>query len=203
MRSRRRAAFGFVAFLVLGCGSAPSSPAGARPVAAEARDGSFVIQIAATQERYAAGEPIMVATRLTYLGPRSEIQVAHAGAGPVIVGLEQLDGPFDPGGGSDASCRHSVLKAGVPVEAAYQKSGGYTGDDPLAAQYKAFFADPAVRLPAGTYRFTAQVQLSEEDCGGVRHDLTASITVSVVPQPQTTGRAFGWASAWRAGPLVT
>jgi hypothetical protein len=169
------------ATFLFGCGAAPSAPGSiAPPQVAGMRDGQFELQIAASQERYAAGQPVNVSTRLTYVGPMPEI-VVFGGSAPVLVALEQPDGPFDPGGGSDLVCVRSVMKAGVPIDAPYQKSGGFGGDDPMADQYRVFFADPLVRLPAGTYRFTARADISEGDCGGVTHNLQAAITITVFP----------------------
>jgi hypothetical protein len=167
---------------VAGCGSAPapSSPAIPQPVVAGARDPLFELQIEAGQERYSVGQPISVSTRLMYVGPLPEITV-WGGTEPVLVALEQVDGPFDPGGGSDLVCARTVMKARVPIDAPYQKSGGFSGDDPMANQYRAFFADRAVRLPAGTYRFTATADIYERECGGVPHNLKAAITIAVTP----------------------
>ena len=169
------------AFLVLACASAPSTTDAARPLVAEGHDAKFVLQIAATKERYSVGESIQVATRLTYVGPAPSIELGHSGGGPVVVCLEQLDGPFDPGCGSDSSCQHSTMHVGAVLEAGYQKSGGYSGDDPLAAQYRAFFADQLVRLPPGTFRFRAIAEMDEGECGGTHHAPQASITIIVAP----------------------
>ena len=180
----RRVVVAFAVAAVVACGSPPPSGSSLNaPVVAKARDAQFEVLITADRERYAPGQPINIATRLTYGGPQPQIGITHGGAGPILVSLEQLDGPFDPGGGSDASCGGSVLNLGVPVDTAYQKSGGWSGEDPMAGQYRAFFADPLVRLPVGTYRFTAVADFYEGECGGggAQHDIKASVTIAVTP----------------------
>ena len=181
---RRAILAALISALVVGCGpSSPSASSPPAPVVGKARDAQFELVITASQNRYRVNQPVQVATRLTYVGPKKQIKITHSGGGAVIVSLEQLDGPFDPGGGSDASCGGSVLEAGMPVDAAYQKSGGWSGEDPMADRYKAFFADPLVRLEPGAYRFTAHADFYEGGCGegGAQHDIVASVTVEVVP----------------------
>ena len=180
---RRVVLVAFAVAAVVACGSPPPSGSSVKPVVAKARDAQFEVLITADRERYAPGQPIQVATRLTYGGLQPQILITHGGAGPILVSLEQLDGPFDPGGGSDASCDRSVVRNGVPVDAAYKKSGGWSGEDPMAGQYKAFFADPLVRLPLGTYRFIAVADFYEGECGGggPQHEIKASVTIAVTP----------------------
>ena len=181
MASRLAAGALGLILIVVGCSSEPQ-PSAPAPVIGEARDDSFALQIAAERDHYRAGDSIGVSTQVSYLGPKPELVVGHASS-LVMVSLEQLDGPFEAGGGSDLVCVRSTMRPGVPVAASYQKSGGFSADDPLAAQYRAFFADPVLRLPPGTYRFTATIELFENDCGatGIPHDISAAITIAVTP----------------------
>jgi hypothetical protein len=61
------------------------------------------------------------------------------------------------------------------------KSGGFAAEDPDAAFYRTFFADPLVRLPAGTWEITAVADFSEGACDGAHHTLRAPITVTITP----------------------
>jgi hypothetical protein len=181
---KRIVAVGLIGLVVAGCGlgTAPSTPDQPPPIVVEARDGEFVLRMSASKPRYAAGEPIQLVTQVVYLGPQDELGISHSGGGPIHVNLEQLDGPFDPGSASDAACARSIIKSGVPVEAAYQKTGAWSGDDPMKPQYQAFFGDPLVRLPAGTYRFSAMADFYVGDCGaGAAHGINASLTIAVEP----------------------
>jgi hypothetical protein len=64
----------------------------------------------------------------------------------------------------------------------FVKSGGYGYDDPLASFYQAYFADPDLRLPAGTWTIQATASFyTGDDCGDVAHLLETSVTVVVEP----------------------
>jgi hypothetical protein len=165
-----------LSLVLAACGVMPGASLEARD-----SDAAFELVIRIGSSAYPANAPMEVATSLTYLGPEAEIQIAHSGMGAVGVALEQLDGPFDPGGSMTADCARSHLGRGVPRVVAYQKSGAWEGDAPNAAQLQAWMNDPVLRLPPGTYRFTAYGTFSEGDCGGTAHDLEASVEVVVGP----------------------
>ena len=81
-----------------------------------------------------------------------------------------------------ADCAPYRLEPGRPLTSAITKSGGYSADDPNAAFYRAFLADPVVSLPAGDWRITAGASLVEgEGCSGASRNLSAPITVHVTP----------------------
>jgi hypothetical protein len=149
------------------------------PPESTASDDLFRVTLRASRAAYALNEPIDVRALIEYLGPEASIRVGHGGAGPVVFALEQLDGPFDPGGAGDDMCTSSTLHRPAGRVVSYVKSGGWDGDDPQEAAYRQFFDDPLVRLGPGTYRFTAYVDVSEGECGGPRHELNAAVTVVV------------------------
>jgi hypothetical protein len=65
-----------------------------------------------------------------------------------------------------------------------KKSGGYSDSQPDAAFYRAFFADPLVRLPAGEWDITAIAVFTEGlGCQGVSHSMSATIRVVVTEGP--------------------
>lgn len=63
----------------------------------------------------------------------------------------------------------------------FQKSGGWSADDPDADFYEAFYKDKELRLPAGEYALSAQIEYStdENDVVGSMHMLSATVTVRV------------------------
>jgi hypothetical protein len=70
----------------------------------------------------------------------------------------------------------------MPLSSRLTKSGGFTAEDPDAAFYQAFFADPVVRLPAGEWRITAVASFTEgEGCTGKAVMLKVPITITVTP----------------------
>ena len=54
-----------------------------------------------------------------------------------------------------ADCAKHDYARLAPVAIQFQKSGGYSADDPNAAFYRTYFADPVLRLPAGHWKLTA------------------------------------------------
>jgi len=162
--------------------SATSAPSDQAPIG-RASDGTFELTISSPKTHYAALEPIEVEASLTYLGPETSIRIAHgqgAASGPMSFGIEEpVIGDLVLGPSWRLSCEHSILGARDPLVVAFAKSGGYTGDDPRAADYGAFFADQELRLGPGTWHVYVVTDLDIGDCGGEHHELRAEITIAV------------------------
>jgi hypothetical protein len=162
----------------------PAGSAGlpsATPVTTDrAQDGAFELSIAVDKGAYAPDEPITASARLTYIGPKATVTAFGSGSGLVIMDLQQLDGPLDPGGLATSDCRPYDLTRGVPLDIPYRKAGGWDAEDPNAAWYVGFFDDPQLRLPAGVWRLTAGLEAATGDgCGDPWHRLQASVTFVV------------------------
>ena len=171
-------------FLAIGCGTAPSPdlPTAApaqQPIQAEAADGEFRLVLKADGARHAAGAAIAMTTELQYLGPRPQVQLAGSGGGLVVVSLTQLDGPLQIAGGGSDDCVKYTIAPGAPMVKPYVKNGGWDEDGPNAAFYRAFFADPLLRLPRGTWRVIAMTEFSVGDCPGPSHKLDAILELVV------------------------
>jgi hypothetical protein len=79
-------------------------------------------------------------------------------------------------------CARQVIARATPLRAPFAKSGGFTGADPDATIWRAYFADPALHLPAGRWQVTASAAFYTGDgCSGQAHGLDASVTVVVLP----------------------
>lgn len=62
----------------------------------------------------------------------------------------------------------------------FKKTGGWSGDDPKADYWKAYFSDPELRLPAGTYEIRAFCDFSFSDAAPVndyKQEIRFDITV--------------------------
>jgi hypothetical protein len=153
------------------------------PVQAAGADRQFRLTISANQSHYRAGQPIDVSATLTYLGPNAGIMVGGSGSGLVGFALERKEDPalrIEPAGTSD--CRQYRMVRAVAVVHPFMKTGGFADEDPLAGFYRAYFASPELRLPAGTWTITALANfLGSADCDGPEHALNASVTVVVEP----------------------
>lgn len=164
----------------------PDAPTGppidGEPVAATDADASFRLTLEAGQDRYRAGQEIKVVTTLTYLGPADAIE-ARGSSNPGIIGfsIERKAPPVAVYPAYTTDCGSHPMERGVPVAYPFAKSGGFTPDEPLAPFYEAYFADPSLRLPAGTWTITAAGSWSLGECGGEAHALSASVTVVVEP----------------------
>jgi hypothetical protein len=158
-------------------GAASSSATSDPAPSGEGRDALFRLTIGADRGRYAADEPIEIAATLRYIAG-AEATVTSSGSGLVVFGIEQLDGPVDAIAGRDEACQRYEYRPREVESVEFQKSGGYSNDDPMAGYWRRFFADPELRLPAGKYRITATAEYGDPDCGGWR-TLEASIVIAV------------------------
>ena len=166
-----------VATAVAGC----ASPTPAAPVEQVDRqqDGTFALEIRTPKDRYNVGDAVPISTNFMYLGPDARTTVTGSST-LVIFGVKQINGTIDMGGGSDAMCARHELTARQPVNVPFVKSGGYGSDDPQAAFWQAYFADPELHLPAGIWRVTASLEaITGIDCRGQRHLLRAGVTFRV------------------------
>ncbi len=138
----------------------------------------FSLDIRADRGPYAADEPIEIEAALTYNG-EERTTVTSSGDGLVRFGIEQLDGPVDTGPSHDESCVRHEYRPGDVEHVEFQKSGGYSNDDPMADFWREFFADPELRLPAGEYRITVWAEYGGVDCGTWTVTLEGSIDIVV------------------------
>jgi hypothetical protein len=180
-----------VVIVVAACGQAPAPDGSARspdaseptgqPIILEGRDAGFALSLRVGTDVVDAGTPIDVAATLIWEGANPMATIWGSGSGPVSFELEQIDGDMALGGMMTADCAMHDYARLVPVQIPYRKSGGFSGDDPNAGFYRAFFADPVLRLPAGRWRVTANaggyLMPCEMDAPTVDISLSAEILV--------------------------
>ena len=188
----RRLLVGLAVLVVAGCGptvspaptAAPSATPGPTPqpsgaVRAEAVDGPFRLVFELAKDTWRAGEPIdgRASLEITAGG----VELVGSGSGLVLFGFRELDGRRQMGPGATADCKVYRLDAGRPLATGITQSGGFAGEDPDAAFYRAFFADPLVRLPAGRWEIQAFAFYAVGACGNPEDTLRAPLTVTVAP----------------------
>lgn len=180
------------AALVAACGSgASASPSAeavpvptARPgatVRAVDADGPFRLILELAGRSFAAGEPIEGRAWLELVPGAGAFDLRGSGSGLIAVETIQLDGTWDLRAGWNLDCGSHRLAPGEPITAGLVKSGGFTEDDPNAAAYRAFFADPLFRLPAGRWEVAAVAWFDVGECGGPEVTLRAPIELVVTP----------------------
>lgn len=144
----------------------------------------FTLTLAAGRPTYVAGELITdIEAVLSFTGPEPTVEVAGVESPVQAFETRQLDGPLSPGAGWNEPCVRHTLIRDRPLIVPYQKSGGFSDDDPYADFMRAFFADPELRLPAGTWEIKAYAHfdVGGVDCRGRPIRLEASIVIRVAP----------------------
>jgi hypothetical protein len=148
------------------------------PVVRRVDDGTFRFELATDHGLYRPSDPIETVATVTYLGPHATETMWHA-ASPVYFTIEEVGGDRQMNGAMNAPCIHTEVSRDVPIRYAFAKSGsiGNTFD-------RAWFDDPVLNLPAGTWRIRAALAIETSDgtttCGGVGHGLDLDNVVTVV-----------------------
>lgn len=163
---RRRGLLGLAAVaataaLAAACGSGqPGSLLPASPPITRVGDAQgFSLHVTLPASTFAAGEVIPISTTVTWNGPADSARIFGSGMGPVAFLVAEVGGAGRTMGGvMTADCAVKAYSRGVPVAIPLQKSGAYQENDPQAEFYRAWNADPALRLPAG--RWQVAVSLS-------------------------------------------
>jgi hypothetical protein len=144
-------------------------------------DAAFTLRIRAESVEYRFGEPIQIRAWLMYLGPKDQELLAGSFSGIVLYSWEQLNGPLRRGNSLRLNCQPYVINRGQPIDIPFGKNGAFSGDDPDAAFWRQYFADPAFRLPVGRYRIHAKTFFYIGDCRGPKPDLDAAVQIQVLP----------------------
>jgi len=163
------------------CGEESVSP-DSGPITSSAEGNGFVLAVTLPADTYTPVDPIELEVTLTWQGAAPTKKVWGSAGGPLLFALKQLDGPIEIGPASDAACAIHEFVRGVPQVSGYRKSGGYSDTDPNAAFYKAFFADPKLRLPVGQWRISVIVDGYLEECAQNAPPLSLNASVDVLVQ---------------------
>jgi hypothetical protein len=166
---------------VAACGPAPTlTESTAQPIVVEGRDAGFALSMRIGSDVADAGTPIDASAILTWEGAAPAASIWGSAGGPVSFGLEQVDGMIAVIPIQDAACAKHDYARLVPVGIPFQKSGGFTADDPNAPFYRTYFADPVLRLPAGTWKVTAIVNGYLKPCDMSAPEVNITLAASVL-----------------------
>ena len=145
-----------VALLVVACSSEPSPDPS--PPTVIAQDQGFVLVMAVPTDHFAEGQAIDLRTTLTWTGPAPTATIWGSGMGPVGFLYEELTGrKRSLGGVMTGDCAQHLYDRGVVARIPISKNVAWSADDPDAAFYQEFSRDPLLRLPAGRWRITAEL----------------------------------------------
>lgn len=154
-----------------------------RPVGDDTQEGPIQLTLTSPHGRWNAGDPIEVVAGLTNGGSDGSITTYGPNSGPVAFSLRQMDGPIVIDSIVSADCsRQITLPLYKPVEIPFQKSGAVPTDASDQEYWRAWFTDPVLRLPAGTWEISASPRLSlSPSCATPGPDLRPTITLVVTP----------------------
>lgn len=151
-----------------------ASPDG--PVIATGEDASFRLELTTPRAEYGPDDAIEPVASVTYLGPQAVETIFHA-AYPIGFRIEEVGGERLMGGGMDLPCLRTELAKSESAVLPFSKAG--SPDDPKQGFDRAWYEDPVLRLPAGTWRIIAHLDVSLGDCGGEPHQLTVENIIVV------------------------
>lgn len=155
--------------------------------AAVIEEQGFRLELRTDRTTYAEGESIVVSTTLTYLGPDKSVTLYHPDP-MVTFDVVELTGHRTMTGAYRDICLQTVVTRGQPISIPFVKGAGWTADDPNAAFYQEWIADPELHLPVGTWNVLAEGQFSLGGCGtpiSIGQKLTVTVTLppGVTPTP--------------------
>lgn len=163
----------------------PTEPANP-PQSATVRDGDFELTMRSDKTRYAPNEAIGVTTSLTYLGTEELIEIGHhVGSGPLVVAIREPVYGVELQPMTRLGCTASTLQRGIPLTESGLAVFVPVPDGPAAESFRAFFFDPVLRLPVGTWHVYAWAQTR---CLGIgpSTSLEAEITIVISEDPLAT-----------------
>lgn len=181
---------GVVAVALAACAAVPSptaigpsdvpGPSVPELAAGEVSDGPVTMRVTAEPAVVAAGQRIEVETVLEVDGS-DPLLVTGSGSGIVGFSVTRLEDGLTSGPpASSGDCVRHELPTGEPTVVPFAKSGGWSPDDPNAGFLEAYFAQPELTLPAGTWRIDVSVHATVgEDCTGPPLDLQLSLPITV------------------------
>lgn len=143
-----------------------------------ATNDEFELSIVADNSVYKADEAIMCYALLEVMGEES-ITVLHSD--PLVVFYIEGEEYFNGDYARQDSLNRTMFVPGDEKSFGFQKSGGWSADDPNASFYEEFYADDELRLPSGEYTLGVQIEYSTDgnDMRGTRQTLEALVSIRV------------------------
>ena len=175
---------GILVVALVACTAEPEpTPVVPPAVAAEAVLNGLSLSAVAAAGTVVSGEVIEITASLAPIEPEP-LELTGAVSGLVGFSVTRLEdglttGPPETG----LDCKAYVLTQEEPLVVPFAKSGGFSPDDPNADFMEAYFADPELILPPGTWRIDVRAvgHLGHECGGDALTDLTISLVVIVTP----------------------
>lgn len=144
---------------VASCGSDGLAPEAPSPVVAQVENAGFILEVTLPRQQFGTSDAIPIQTTLTWTGAAPKGQLWGSGSGPVSFLLTEVGPPRRAmGGAMTLDCTSTDFPRGVATPVPFAKSGGWDDTDPNTDFYRAWFADPILRLPAGRWQLTVRAE---------------------------------------------
>jgi hypothetical protein len=147
-------------------------------IPATVSDDRFELTMVSPKLVWTDKEPIEIGATLAYLG-EEPVTIWHSDQSPVDFALRSIDGPYDTTPVSDLMCGRSEFGPGGVGLYPFAKSGSYDPQGELGKFWRAWFRQPELLLPVGTYQIIAYAEHGASGCDDIRR-LDAALTVEVV-----------------------
>jgi len=112
-------------------------------------DDKFRLKLFINGTEFKSTDKIDIYATLEYIGDEDEIKICHSD--PYFDFVITDHKGFNTGGVFASVLKYTVLKKGEVKKIPYCKSGSYSGDDPNAEFWDAFYAEEDLYLPKGEY----------------------------------------------------
>jgi hypothetical protein len=175
---------GTLVLTLVACAAEPEpTPLVPPAITAEAALNGLSLRAVAAAGTVASGEVIEITATLAPIGPEP-LKLTGARGGLVGFSVTRLEDGLTTGPpGTRLDCKAYVLTQEEPMVVPFAKSGGFSPDDPNADFMEAYFGDPELILPPGTWRIDVRAvgHLGHECGGDALTDLSVALVVVVTP----------------------
>ncbi len=143
--------------------------------------GDYILEIALPKTVWSTNEAIQGEATLSLTTGMAR-DLGGSGSGLILFGFEEVAGTRVMPPAMTDDCQGYRIAPDAPLRRSLKKSGGgWPADDPDAAFYEAFRADPQIRLPPGQWRIRAIATFSDTGDCGAAVTIDTSIDIRVVP----------------------
>ena len=145
---------------------------------ASCTENGFEMRLYSDKQVYKSAETIKIWATLAYVGDDDTVTIWH---GDPYMRFSITDGgDFNADGVSHTILTSTVLKKGELYRFDYEKSGGWSADDPDAAFWEAFYQEEDLYLPAGEYTITVRGAFSlDENVADSQSGLLCELRIKV------------------------
>jgi len=146
-------------------------------IGASTNNSDFNLSIWTDKSIYSTDEPIECSASLEYIG-ESDLTVFHSD--PLIVFYIQ-GGNFNGEWARQDSLNRTEFTCQEEIVIPFEKSGGWSSDDPNAEFFQEFYSEDELFLPPGEYLLWTQIEYStdENDFSGSHNTLEVSVSITV------------------------